>query len=516
MTASTPPESEDGTPRTPDQWAVRLAGGIAMLLALTTLVVLRIATGLISLLDALAQVTLELMPLRLFAGLMQTFQTNAKAALLLGMVIVITVLGMVIAPLLVGRATNAVRGNVRPLRATLLLAAFGLGFLFWAITQRENVGFSTVQLIVAGACVVAAAVVYSYGTPLLAHLLTSVQPASGDSARQPRRRLVLGIPALLAVISIVVLGREIRRTRSGGFLAERRRGELSTAITPTDAFYRVSSNFRDPTGDGGDGWRLTVEGMVDRPLTLTLAELKALAGPDLAVTLNCISNEIGGPLISTGQWSAAPLAQLLQEASPQPGVVDVVFEGRDGYSDSVPIQKAMAPECHIAWGLNGEPLNDKHGAPARALIPGIYGIKIVKWLERITLVNQDYRGYWQDRGWTDDGTIKPISRIDVPVERAVLSAGTVTIGGIAWAGVRGVQRVEVSVDHEATWQIATLTAQPGPYAWVIWQLPWMATRGTWDIVVRLIDGTGAVQPNDGDPPLPDGASGWHRISVGVI
>ena len=487
-----------------------------MLAALTALVLLRIATGLISLLDALAQVTLELMPLRLFAALMGTFQTNAKAALLLGMVIVITLLGVAIAPLLVGRGRGAIRGNARPLRATILLTAFGLAFLFWAITQRENVGFSPLQLIVAGGCVAIAAVVYGYGTPLLAHLLTSARPGNGNEARTSRRSLVFAVPALLAALSVVILGREVRRTRSGGFLEERRRGELSTAITPTDAFYRVSSNFRDPTGDGGDDWRLTVEGMVDRPLTLTLAELKALAGPDLAVTLNCISNEIGGPLISTGQWSAAPLATLLREASPQPGVVDVVFEGRDGYSDSVPIQKAMAPECHVAWGLNGAPLNDKHGAPARALIPGIYGIKSVKWLKRITLVNDDYRGYWQNRGWTDDGTIKPISRIDVPVNRAVLSTGTVTMGGIAWAGVRGVQRVEVSVDDGNTWQAATITAQPGPYAWVIWQLPWAATPGTWDLVVRLIDGTGAVQPNDGDPPLPDGASGWHRISVGVI
>lgn len=495
-------------------WAGRVAGAIAMLLALATLVGLRALTGLISLLDALAEVTIEIMPMALFERLLGIFQTDAKAALLVGLIVGITIVGAWVGPLLLPNGGHQAIDVFRPVRSILILTGIGIGFLYWAIAGRDSAGFTYVQMLTAAGCIVAGAVVYSVGTPLIARLLTL--PANTDGTRTSRRVALRAVAVALVALPAVVLGREVRRTRSGGFLSERRSGALSSAITPTDAFYTVSSNFRDPTGDGGPEWRLTVDGLVDRPLELTLAEVEALADPDLAVTLNCISNEIGGPLISTGLWNAAPLARILAEASPQSGVVDVVFEGRDGYTDSIPIQKALAPECHVAWGLNGEALPAKHGAPLRALIPGIYGIKSVKWLRNITLVDKDHQGYWQSRGWTDDGTIKPISRIDTPVDRDVLRPETTQIGGVAWAGVAGVDRVEVSTDDGATWQVAEIAESPGPNAWVIWQLPWMPTTGTYDLVVRLVDGTGTLQSNDGSPPLPDGASGWHRITVGVI
>lgn len=487
-----------------------------MLLALATLVGLRAATGLLSLLDALAEVTIEIMPMALFSRLLGIFGTDAKAALLIGIVVVITLMGAWIGPRLLPTTTSRVIDIFRPIRAILLLSAAGIAFLYWAIAERDSAGFTYVQLLTAAACVVAGAVVYSVGTPLIARLLSPPLDAPERSGGAPRRAVLRAVAAALVVLPAVVLGREVSRTRAGGFLSERRSGTLSSAITPTDEFYSVSSNFRDPTGDGGPEWRLTVDGLVDRPLVLTLAEVQALADPDLAVTLNCISNEIGGPLISTGLWNAAPLARLLAEASPQAGVVDVVFEGRDGYTDSIPLQKALAPECHLAWGLNGEALPTQHGAPVRALIPGIYGIKSVKWLERITLVDTNHKGYWQDRGWTDDGTIKSISRIDTPVDRDVLRPQPTEIGGVAWAGIAGVDRVEVSTDDGETWTAAEIAERPGPYAWVVWRLPWIPTDGTYDISVRLVDGTGALQLDTGDPTLPDGATGWHRITVGVI
>ncbi len=487
-----------------------------MLVALATLVGLRAVTDLISLLDALAEVTIEIMPMALFSRLLGIFETDAKAVLLVGLIVVITLMGAWIGPRLLPTTTSRVIDIFRPVRAILLLSAAGIAFLYWAIAERDSAGFTYVQLLTAAACVVAGAVVYSVGTPLIARLLSPPPDASELSGGTPRRVVLRAVAGALVVIPAVVLGREVWRTRSGGFLSERRSGTLSTAITPTDEFYAVSSNFRDPTGDGGPEWRLTIDGLVDRPLVLTLAEVQAMADPDLAVTLNCISNEIGGPLISTGLWNAAPLGRLLAEASPQAGVVDVVFEGRDGYTDSIPLQKALAPECHLAWGLNGEALPAKHGAPLRALIPGIYGIKSVKWLERITLVDTNHMGYWQDRGWTDDGTIKSISRIDTPVDRDVLRPQPTEIGGIAWAGTAGVDRVEVSTDDGETWTAAEIAERPGPYAWVVWRLPWTPTDGTYDIAVRLVDGTGALQLDTGDPTLPDGATGWHRITVGVI
>ncbi len=498
----------------PSRGMGRVAGAIAMLLALATLVGLRALTGLISLLDALAEVTIEIMPMALFSALLGIFATDSKAALLVGIILVITLIGSLAGLALLPGTSHRVIDIFRPVRATLILSAIGILFLYWAIAERDSAGLTYAQLLTAALCVVTGAVVYSVGTPLIARLLAPPAPPLGTGAS---RRLVLqAAAAALVAVPAIVLGREVLRTRTGGFLSERRSGQLSEAITPVDEFYSVSSNFRDPTGDGGPDWRLRVDGLVDRPLELTLAEVQALADPDLAVTLNCISNEIGGPLISTGLWNAAPLSRILAEAGPQAGVVDVVFAGRDGYTDSIPVQKALAPECHLAWGLNGEALPEKNGAPLRALIPGIYGIKSVKWLERITLVADDHQGYWQQRSWTDDGTIKAISRIDTPVDRDILRPGTVEIGGVAWSGLAGVDRVEVSTDDGATWVAAEIVERPGPYAWVVWRLAWQAGPGTADITVRLVDRTGALQLDTGDPTLPDGATGWHRITVGVI
>ncbi len=496
---------------------MRISGGIGMLLALTTLLVLRTATGLLSLLDALAEVSLEIMPMGVFSALLGLFQSNAKAALLGGLIFALTILGGLTGPLLRPTTGRHWLSLTRAVRTTTLVSAVGIGFLYWAVALRDSAGFTNRDLVVAMLCIVAGGIVYGFGTPLIGRLLsTPARSASGEPRRIGRRQAAGAIAGVLALIPLSLLGREVERTRRGGLINERRGDGISSPITSNADFYTISSNFLDPTGDGGPDWRLTVDGMVDRPLSLQLADLQTLADPAAAVTLNCISNEIGGPLIGTAMWDAAPLARVLAEASPQPGVVDVVFHGRDGYTDSIPLATALAPAARLAWTMNGEPLPSRHGAPLRALVPGIYGIKSVKWLERIELVAQDHQGYWQQRDWTDDGTIKPISRFDVPIDRGMRSAGPIEIGGIAWAGLPGVARVEVSTDDGETWLPAEITARPGDYSWVVWRLNWTATPGTYDLVVPLIDGTGTIQPDDGDSPLPDGASGWHRITVGVI
>jgi len=177
----------------------------------------------------------------------------------------------------------------------------------------------------------------------------------------------------------------------------------------------------------------------------------------------------------------------------------------------------MRPEPHIVWAMNGEPLPRLHGVPVRLIVPGLYGIKNVKWLTKITVTDEDYKGYWQQRGWTDDGIIKTSSRIDVPGDRGVIAAGPTEIGGIAFAGDRGISKVEVSTDDGQTWREATIRDNPSPagLSWVIWTLPWQATTGAYTLVVRATDGNGSLQTSDEAPDLPDGASGWHRITVGV-
>jgi len=167
--------------------------------------------------------------------------------------------------------------------------------------------------------------------------------------------------------------------------------------------------------------------------------------------------------------------------------------------------------------MNDEPMPRLHGMPVRLIVPGLYGIKNVKWLTKITVSTEDYEGYWQQRSWTDTAIIKTSSRIDMPGDRGVASSGQIEVGGVAFAGDRGIQAVEVSTDDGETWKEATIVENPSPagLSWVVWTMDWVAKPGTYDFVVRATDGTGEVQTDEPAPELPDGASGWHRVSVGV-
>jgi hypothetical protein len=151
------------------------------------------------------------------------------------------------------------------------------------------------------------------------------------------------------------------------------------------------------------------------------------------------------------------------------------------------------------------------------IVPGRYGIKNVKWLERVEVISGDYKGYWQQKGWTNVGEVKTESQIRVPGDKAIIHANSAQLEGLAFAGDRGVRKVEVSLDHGATWRLATIEANPSPnnLSWVLWRLPWQPTSGTYTLLVRATDGTGALQTNAHASPLPDGASGWQRIVVGV-
>jgi hypothetical protein len=167
--------------------------------------------------------------------------------------------------------------------------------------------------------------------------------------------------------------------------------------------------------------------------------------------------------------------------------------------------------------MNGEPLPRRHGFPARVIVPGRYGIKNVKWLERIEVISGDYKGYWQQKGWTQVGSVKTESQIRMPGDKAIVQAESAELAGLAFAGDRGIQSVDVSLDGGDSWQTATIIANPSPQnlSWVLWRLPWQPAAGTYTLLVRATDGTGALQTSKHAPTLPDGASGWHRIVVGV-
>jgi len=290
---------------------------------------------------------------------------------------------------------------------------------------------------------------------------------------------------------------------------------LPPEITPNDQFYVVSKNPPgfDPRLDAAK-WSLDVTGKVGRPQRLTYDELRAMPAVEQLQTLECISNEVGGDLISNARWKGVRLRDLLTRAGgPAPTAVKVAFRCADGYSESVPIGDAVNPTTLLAYEMNGEMLPPAHGYPLRLLIPGLYGMKNPKWITRIEVVDYDFQGYWQASGWTDEAVVKTMSKFTV-ASRA--SGGDVELGGVAYAGDRGIKEVEYSTDDGKTWTKAALKPALGRFTWVLWAAVWKpAAAGTYVLKVRAKDGNSVLQLAKPAPTLPDGASGYHTLRLQV-
>jgi hypothetical protein len=254
-------------------------------------------------------------------------------------------------------------------------------------------------------------------------------------------------------------------------------------------------------------------------LSLALDDLQAMPVVESPVTLACISNGIPARAVGTAMWTGVRLADVLDRAS---GVdrtaVDLVWISADNYTDSIPMAKALDRETLLAWGMNGAPLPRAHGAPVRAVVPGIYGMKNAKWIEAIEVTAGDHKGYWQRQGWSDTAAYTTLSRFDVPRAGDRLAAGrSLTLGGIAFAGDRGITRVEVGLgtpDGGTTlWMDADLEPALGPAAWRRWTCPFMPTAGRHRLVVRATDGAGVTQPQERRGNFPNGVHGWHAVDV---
>jgi len=292
---------------------------------------------------------------------------------------------------------------------------------------------------------------------------------------------------------------------------------LSPEVTSNDQFYQVSKNlFSDPTVNG-NAWRLTVDGQVNNPFTLTYQEVLALPMKQQYESLMCISNNVGGQYMSNAQWEGIPLADLLQRAGVKAGATKIVFHAADDYTDSIHLTKALEPTTLLAVHMNGVTLPQEHGYPVRMLVPGIYGMKHCKWLTRIEVVNYDYQGYWQQRGWSDAAPVRMTSRIDTPLTGSSIKVNqTNYIAGVAFSGNKGISEVDVSTDAGQTWQQAILKQPLSGLTWVLWELAWQPPKaGSYTIVVRAIDLNGNVQDPSEQPPLPNGSSGYHSILLNV-
>ena len=284
---------------------------------------------------------------------------------------------------------------------------------------------------------------------------------------------------------------------------------LALEVTPNEDFYQVSKNAFDPQVEPR-GWRLSVTGLVENSLELTWDDLHQMPFVEQYATLACISNQVGGDLIGTALWRGVRLRDVLDRSSLKPGVVDLVLRARDDYSDSISLERAMAEGTLLVYEMNGEPLTPEHGSPLRLIVPGIYGMKNVKWITSIEAVDLDFKGFWQRRGWDDRAEYKTMSRIDAPDS----SVKSETIAGIAFAGDRGIGKVEVSTDGGETWEPAEIKPALSNYTWVLWHKRWTPARpGRYKLLVRATDGRGETQTSIYAAPAPSGSSGYHAEVV---
>lgn len=295
-------------------------------------------------------------------------------------------------------------------------------------------------------------------------------------------------------------------------------GFIAKEITPNDEFYITTYSDKVPVVDPLT-FRLRIEGLVEKPYTLNLKELEEMKDKIEFVTLECIGNPVGGDAISNALWDGVTMKKVIERAVPKKGIVKTAFYGEDGYSDSIPYALSLSEDVFLAFRMNGEPLPKQHGYPLRAIVPGIYGMKHVKWLSKIELVNYDFKGYWEKRGWSDEAVIPVRSQILMPMEGKTIPLGNYVIGGVAFGGRYGISRVQVSLDGQKTWHDAELKQPLSKWSWVLWRYDWKPSKeGQYKITVRGIDRSGKVQES---PSLfgkllrsfPDGAKGLHTVTA---
>ncbi|QFZ23590.1 molybdopterin-dependent oxidoreductase [Saccharothrix syringae] len=283
-------------------------------------------------------------------------------------------------------------------------------------------------------------------------------------------------------------------------------------ITPTRDFYRVDVALSVPRVRAED-WVLRVHGLVDRELNLRYEDLRRRDLVERTVTMTCVSNEVGGPYISTANFVGVPLRDVLLEAGVRPGADQLFSTSVDGWTAGSPVDVVLEEDrgALIALGMNGEPLPLEHGFPARLVVPGLYGyVSATKWVTDLELTTfAARRGYWLDRGWAQRAPIKTMSRIDSPKGLATVS-GPVVVTGVAWAQPTGVAKVEVRADG-GPWRTARLADEVSGSTWRMWRVELDLAPGGHTVEVRATDRSGFTQPQARVAPVPDGATGWHSI-----
>jgi DMSO/TMAO reductase YedYZ molybdopterin-dependent catalytic subunit len=353
-------------------------------------------------------------------------------------------------------------------------------------------------------------------------------------AGSDRRRFLRGSTIVIGVGAAAgVLGRLVGESAQTNQARDQVSAELPTAsggavpaipgadagglsyVTPNDAFYRIDTAIVTPRVDL-PSWRLTIDGRVSRPMTLSFDDLLRRPMIERYVTLACVSNEVGGDLIGNARWLGVPLGDLLREVGPDPAADQVVSWSVDGFTAGTPTAALLdGRDAMLAVAMNGVSLPVDHGFPVRMVVPGLYGyVSATKWLRRLQLTTfADFDAYWVPRGWAQQAPIKTESRIDRP-RGGPIDAGDYVVAGVAWAQHRGISAVQVRVDGGA-WQDATLGAVASVDTWRLWSWRWRAASGLHSLEVRAADNAGQWQTEAAAPVEPDGATGLHKVVVTV-
>ena len=488
-----------------------MAGAVAGSVLVAAMYLLGPIAGLRPLPQLLQQPILDIMPGAVFGFLIDTLQHAGKVVEEAGLII-----AMLVGLAILGGVYGGLRRRFKMPFLAMLVAGAAWIVVVAILLPASGDGFLGLQ--------------EGVSAPLLWAVLFAVYAvileAAHDRWLEPResafdsgrRRVMIALPVAVAGGSLAVLGIQLVPGWWAAVFKAPGAGVAgpSPELTPVKDFYVVSKNFVDPVVDGR-GWSLSIRGMVDRPQKVNLQALMAMPATSEHVTLECISNNVGGGQISTGLFAGVPLRSLLEAAGVQPGASVVAFKSRDGYTESLALGLVMdSPEILVAHSLNGEPLPDRHGFPARILVPGHYGMKGPKWIDEIEVAGGSRNGYWENQGWNPDAAVKTMSRWDQPGEGQLLKRGQVALAGIAFAGRRGIRAVEYSTDGGRSWQPAEVKAPLSELTWVTWTASWTPTgAGAYTLQVRAIDMQGAVQAARQAPSFPDGSSGYHAVHVSV-
>jgi DMSO/TMAO reductase YedYZ molybdopterin-dependent catalytic subunit len=336
-----------------------------------------------------------------------------------------------------------------------------------------------------------------------------------------RRALIFGGLGLLIAGGGAELLRKLYRVATFSYDGTQYKGRIVQPITPNELFYCVTKNVIDPRVDV-DVWHLEVDGLVQNRATYRFRDLEGFAPVEQETTLMCISNGLDAGLISNAVWKGLSLRDLIDPAAPLSSAARVRLCGVDNYTDTIPLEKALEPTTLLAYQMNGKELPHRHGFPLRAIVPGYFGEKHVKWLTRIELSTADAKGFYETQGWGPDFITPTRSRIDIPDHDSRFSLhelrGPIEVKGIAYGGDRGISRVELSFDDGKTWDDADIYYAGGDLAWSLWAAHdgWSPTEpGDYILVVRATDGEGAVQEWEPNRSPFSGATGFHKIVVHI-